>query len=38
VPSFAAVDCMYSIFSTPLTCCSIGSATVSTTVCAFAPG
>ena len=26
------------MFSTPLTCCSIGVATVSVTTCAFAPG
>src|ERR1700750_3208043 len=29
---------MYSIRSTPFTCCSIGRAIVSTTVCALAPG
>src|SRR4051794_3929244 len=29
---------MYIIFSTPLTCCSIGAATVSATVWALAPG
>src|ERR1700683_3589389 len=29
---------MYSMFSTPLTCCSIGAATVSATTVAFAPG
>src|SRR5689334_22724067 len=29
---------MYSMFSTPLTCCSIGAATVSATTCALAPG
>src|SRR3954454_21594111 len=29
---------MYSMSSTPLTCCSIGSATVSITVLALAPG
>src|SRR5215469_11882788 len=29
---------MYSMRSTPLTCCSIGSAIVSITVCALAPG
>src|SRR5437667_9125075 len=29
---------MYSIFSTPLICCSMGAATVSATTCALAPG
>src|SRR5262245_30588900 len=29
---------MYSIFSTPLTCCSMGAATVSATTWALAPG
>src|SRR5579872_2860307 len=29
---------MYSMFSTPLTCCSMGAATVSATTCALAPG
>ncbi len=37
-PSAVQLDCMYNIFSTPLTCCSIGSATVSTSVFALAPG
>ena len=31
-------DDMYSIFSTPTTCCSIGAATVSATTWALAPG
>ncbi len=38
VPSFVHCDDMYIMFSTPLTCCSIGAATVSATTCAFAPG
>src|SRR5215813_9646687 len=38
VPSADDVDDMYSIFSTPLTCCSIGSATVSARVFGSAPG
>jgi len=29
---------MYSMFSTPLICCSMGVATVSATTCALAPG
>ena len=29
---------MYIMFSTPLTCCSIGAAMVSATTCALAPG
>src|ERR1700719_3871511 len=29
---------MYIMFSTPLTCCSMGAATVSATTCALAPG
>src|SRR5271165_6037629 len=29
---------MYIMFSTPLTCCSIGAAIVSETTCALAPG
>src|SRR6516165_2912026 len=37
-PSFVHCDDMYSIFSTPLTCCSIGAATVSAMTCALAPG
>ena len=31
-------DVMYSMFSTPLTCCSIGAVTVSSSTEAFAPG
>ncbi len=38
VPSFVHCDDMYIMFSTPLTCCSIGAATVSATTWAFAPG
>src|ERR1700751_3367893 len=38
VSSADDVDDMYSIFSTPLTCCSIGSATVSARVFGSAPG
>src|SRR5262249_19314774 len=37
-PSLAHCEDMYSMFSTPLTCCSMGAATVSATTCAFAPG
>ena len=37
VPSFAHVDDMYIMSSTPLTCSSIGDATVSATMRAFAP-
>ena len=37
-PSLLLCDDMYSIFSTPLTCCSIGAATVSATTWALAPG
>ena len=37
-PSFVHLDDMYSIRSTPLTSASIGVATVSATVTAFAPG
>ena len=36
-PSLVHCDDMYSIFSTPLTCCSIGAATVSATTWALAP-
>src|SRR5262249_19196396 len=36
-PSLLDCDDMYNMFSTPLTCCSIGAATVSATTCAF-PG
>src|SRR3954469_639034 len=38
VPSFVHCDDMYIMPSTPLTCSSIGAATVSRTVSAFAPG
>jgi hypothetical protein len=38
VPSFVHCDDMYIMFSTPLTCCSIGAATVSATTWALAPG
>ena len=38
VPSLVHCDDMYSMFSTPLTCCSIGAATVSATTLALAPG
>ena len=38
VPSIAETEDMYNMFSTPLTCCSIGSATVSAKVCGSAPG
>src|SRR5436190_1531383 len=37
-PSLFDCDDMYSIPSTPLTCCSIGAATVSATTWALAPG
>ena len=37
-PSFVHVDDMYIIRSTPVTCCSIGAATVSATTRALAPG
>jgi hypothetical protein len=37
-PSAELVDDMYIMFSTPLTCCSIGAATVSATTRALAPG
>ncbi len=37
-PSLAQFDDMYIIPSTPLTCCSIGAATVSATTWALAPG
>src|SRR5436305_14285206 len=37
-PSLVDCDDMYSIFSTPLTCCSMGAATVSATTTALAPG
>src|SRR5262245_31629085 len=38
VPSLVHCEDMYSMFSTPLTCCSTGAATVSATVWALAPG
>ena len=38
VPSLVHCDDMYIMFSTPLTCCSIGAATVSATTWALAPG
>src|SRR6266404_6254979 len=38
VPSMAETEDMYNMFSTPLTCCSIGSATVSARVFGSAPG
>ena len=38
VPSLVHCEDMYSMFSTPLTCCSIGAATVSETTWALAPG
>src|SRR5436305_10433789 len=38
VPSLVHCDDMYIMFSTPLTCCSMGAATVSATTCALAPG
>src|SRR5205807_4849413 len=37
-PSLLDCDDMYSMFSTKLTCCSIGAATVSATTWALAPG
>src|SRR5262249_57577615 len=37
-PSLLLCDVMYIIFSTPLTCCSMGAATVSATTLASAPG
>src|SRR5262245_401669 len=37
VPSFAFVDCMYSILSTPFICCSSGVATDCSIVTASAP-
>src|SRR5215207_2308465 len=37
-PSDELVEDMYSMFSTPLICCSIGAATVSATTLALAPG
>src|SRR6516162_4166965 len=37
-PSLPICEDMYSMFSTPLTCCSIGAATVSATTWALAPG
>ena len=37
-PSLPICDDMYSMPSTPLTCCSIGAATVSATTWALAPG
>ena len=37
-PSLVDCDDMYSMFSTPLTCCSTGAATVSATTRALAPG
>src|SRR5205085_5004611 len=38
VPSLVHCDDMYIMPSTPLTCCSIGAATVSATTWALAPG
>jgi hypothetical protein len=38
LPSLLACDCMYSIFSTPLICSSMGDATVSAITFGFAPG
>ena len=38
VPSLALWLFMYSMSSTPLTCSSMGVATVSASVCGFAPG
>src|SRR5206468_13133390 len=38
MPSFVHCDDIYIMPSTPLTCCSIGAATVSATTCALAPG
>jgi len=37
-PSLELRDDMYKNFSTPLTCCSMGAATVSATTLALAPG
>ena len=37
-PSLLLCDDMYSMFSTPTTCCSIGAATVSAMIRALAPG
>ena len=37
-PSLPICEDMYSMPSTPLTCCSIGAATVSATTWALAPG
>src|SRR4029077_13846666 len=37
-PSLVHCEDMYSMFSTPLTSCSMGEATVSATTCASAPG
>src|ERR1700747_948214 len=37
-PSAVEFDDMYSMFSTPLTCCSIGVTTVDATTSALAPG
>src|SRR4029077_13699958 len=37
-PSLVHCDDMYNMFSTPITCCSIGAATVSRTTDALAPG
>src|SRR6266850_34560 len=37
VPSFAFVDCMYSMLSTPFSCCSSGAATACSIVRASAP-
>src|SRR5437762_562639 len=37
-PSLVDCDDMYIMFSTPLTCCSMGAATVSATTSALAPG
>src|SRR4051812_8767890 len=37
-PSLPQVEDMYIMSSTPLTCCSMGAATVSATVVALAPG
>jgi hypothetical protein len=38
VPSLVHCDVMYSMSSTPFTCCSMGDAIVSDTTCALAPG
>src|SRR6476620_9026926 len=37
-PSLLHCDDMYIMFSTPLTCCSMGAATVAATTWALAPG